>query len=150
MTSTFASRARATRVASILVACAVLGCVDLALTVWQMGTCGLLEANPVARFVASAGPIALIAFKLGVIAFHASSVLALRARPMAEGVAWVSLALLAWPCGQWHAYLSSMSGVPEAYWSGQMESDPRLVRWRLDGEHAMRSLVVAELGGTCR
>jgi hypothetical protein len=83
------------------------------MTVCQVSTIGMFEANPVARvLVACTGNAsALIALKILSLTIAMGMLIPLRHRWQAEVAAWVATAVLAWLTMEWTAYLRVMSEI---------------------------------------
>lgn len=92
---------RGRRVAALACAVAAIGMIDLSLTVGFMATTGLPEGNPLARQLASTGPLILVCFKIVTVALNAGILLGLRRRGSAEVGAWLSLVIMLAMLGQW-------------------------------------------------
>lgn len=96
---------RARRVSVLVLAFAVLGVADLALTLSYMGGIGLFEGNPVARaLVVGGGAGTLASFKLLTIALSAVILFGLRTKRSAELAAWLCVAVMSLVSLEWRKY----------------------------------------------
>lgn len=102
---------RADRVCILVAVAASLNLADLWLTVHFMQTTGMVEMNPLARFIAGAGISGLAAFKGASVLIHAAVLGALRRRRSAEVGAWVSVAALALLMSHWLIYVGASAPI---------------------------------------
>lgn len=100
---------RADRVCILVAVAAILNLADLWLTVHFMQTTGMVELNPLARFIAGAGTSGLAVFKGASVLTHAAVLAALRRRRSAEVGAWVSVLALALLTSHWLTYVGASS-----------------------------------------
>jgi len=86
----------------LIAAVAVMQCFDLSLTLAFMRTMGMLELNPLARWVAAGGgPLALIVFKAATMSLCAGILISLRRRRSAEIGACVACAVMVLLSARW-------------------------------------------------
>jgi hypothetical protein len=88
-----AINARSRRVAVLVTITVMLGVLDLFLTTYCMGTIGLPESNPFARWLVGISPGLLVSCKLALIAINGGLLLAIAKRRSAEVGAWIRLCL---------------------------------------------------------
>lgn len=104
--------ARPTRVALLLAIIVVLSLLDLLLTLIYVTEIGLIEDNPVARFVlATGGPRLLVAAKLASVGFCTGVLYWARHRGFSELAAVFGAAVLIWLTIRWGSYMHVFSGV---------------------------------------
>lgn len=98
-------RRRACRVTVLALGSATLGLFDLAFTLTFMQSIGMVELNPIARFmVAIGGAGQLVRFKLLMIALSSGVVYLIRSRRGAEISAWIGLLMLVLLSLYWARY----------------------------------------------
>ncbi|GAB4548050.1 MAG: hypothetical protein Tsb0013_08340 [Phycisphaerales bacterium] len=86
---------RPTRVGLLIIACVLMGLTDLACTLAYVGGIGMVELNPLARYVIEHGGASwLIAFKLVTMLVTGLCVYLSRHHRMGEQCAWLSFLLL--------------------------------------------------------
>lgn len=89
------SAARSRRISLLLIAIILMGSVDLCCTLTYARTSGMIEANPLAYMVVTAGSAShLIAFKLFTMAVCCGAILLARAHAKAEFASWVCAGVL--------------------------------------------------------
>lgn len=102
--------ARARRIAWLMLATALMSIADLMCTLTYMRISGMLEANPLARFMITIGDAQqLIHFKLGMIALCWGSLYLGRRHPRAELSAWICTAIMLLLTLHWINYNASVS-----------------------------------------
>jgi hypothetical protein len=88
-------RARARRIGWLIVAMTLMGAADLLCTLTYMRTSGMLEANPIARFVLLAGSAEqLVMFKVLMMLLSCGTLYLARRHRKAEACAWVCTAMM--------------------------------------------------------
>lgn len=99
-------RDRSMRVTLILAAIGLMGFADLALTLSQMCTAGMFEANPVVAMLARTfnSPTIIALFKVASMAFGLSVLYMLRKKFQSEAASWVVLAAHIMMLVQWAQY----------------------------------------------
>jgi hypothetical protein len=91
---------------------ALMGVTDLLCTLAYMRTSGMVEMNPLARWVATAGGTpGLVAFKLLTLVISGGILLALRERRVAENFAWVGAACMLALTAHWVHYNAHIPGM---------------------------------------
>lgn len=103
---TVAELRRQKRVTAILFVVIFIGFADMILTIHLMSTTGMLEMNPLARWLAKTDLSNLTMFKCFTVLFNAGLLWALRRRFSAELGAWITLLVLIGLAVQWTMYLS--------------------------------------------
>ena len=107
-------RRRGRRVVVLLAAIFVLSMADLAATLANLHSTGMVEANPVARFVIERGDSwGLAAYKLATVGICIALLFRLRHHVQGEAASWVGLAILAGLSFYWGHYTTPMHS-PEA------------------------------------
>lgn len=102
----------ARRLMLVLLAIALMSMVDLICTLIYMSSVGLLELNPLARFMVSVGDAQqLIIFKLFTMTLSCGALYFARRHPISERVAWVCAAGLFALMLHWTSFNSSVSGL---------------------------------------
>ncbi len=103
---------RARRVTVLVLATALLGLFDLAYTLTYLQSTGMVELNPLARFmIAVGGAGQLVRFKLLTIALSSGLLYLIRRRPGAERCAWISLAALVLLSLHWVNYIQNAEKI---------------------------------------
>lgn len=103
---------RARRVSVLVLAFAVLGVGDLALTLSYMTGMGLFEGNPIARTLALGGGAGTLAvFKLLTIALSAVILFGLRTKRSAELAAWLCFVAMSLVSLEWQKYSTSADEI---------------------------------------
>ncbi|MFG0260432.1 MAG: DUF5658 family protein [Phycisphaerales bacterium JB041] len=98
--------------AFLLAIIVVLSLLDLLLTLIHVTEIGLIEDNPVARFVlATGGPRLLIAAKLASVGFCTGVLFWARRRGFAELAAVFGAVVLVWLTIRWGSYIQVFAGV---------------------------------------
>lgn len=99
------ARGRGVRVAMLVGFIALASVVDLHLTLTHLRSAGMIEANPIARWVIAMGCAwLLIAWKAAMLALTCSILLGARRRRSGELAAWVGAAIMVWLMWQWIGY----------------------------------------------
>lgn len=102
--------ARRRRVYWLLLAIVLMGLADLACTLTYMRTSGMLELNPVARFmIETGGSTHLIAFKLVTTAVCCAAIIAMRRSARGEASAWICVAMMFALTIHWTIYNQQIS-----------------------------------------
>jgi hypothetical protein len=119
---------RGQRVAMLLAATFIMGCADLALTLTYVTSMGMVELNPVARFIMQFGSVKLIAiFKFGAMMLNAGILLAFRQLRIAEIATWICfLVMVALSC-KWLLYATHISNYAAEMHEGGLSEDARFV-----------------------
>lgn len=122
--------ARDRRVARLVIASLLLGLLDLALTLDAMSSTGMLEANPIARAIATAygSPWPLVAFKCVPMAFGLAVLYACRRRTSAELGAWLGFGISASVIIVWMIYAVTLSGADARFLRGVAGNDGTFIR----------------------
>lgn len=106
---------RARRTTLLLLATSMMGLTDLLCTLAYMRTSGMVEMNPVARWIALEGGTAgLVAFKLSTLGISAGILFALRYRRIAERCAWIGSVCMLALTAHWvhyNAHIPSMTSL---------------------------------------
>ena len=103
LASLIASRPQ--RVALVILACMLMGLADLACTLAYVGGVGMIESNPLARFIIQTGGASwLIAFKLVTMAVTGGCLYMSRHYAMGERCAWICCAVLTALSVHWMNY----------------------------------------------
>lgn len=106
----FVERMRCRRIGWLMLAMTLMGIADLLCTLTYMRTSGMLEANPVARFVLSTGDAAqLIMFKALTILLTCGTLYLARRHRQAELSAWVCTTMMLVLTLHWINYNRSVS-----------------------------------------
>lgn len=104
--------AHARRLMLVLLAIAMMSIADLVCTLIYMSSVGLMELNPVARFMVSVGDARqLIIFKLFTMTLSCGALYFARRHPISERVAWICAAGLLGLMLHWTSFNSSVSGL---------------------------------------
>ncbi len=99
---------RSRRVTLLVLATATLGLLDLAFTLTYMQTIGMVELNPLARFMIGIGGAGqLVRFKLFTIVLSGGLLFLIRRKRGAEWCAWISLVTLILLSLHWVRYIQS-------------------------------------------
>lgn len=109
-----AERTRSRRVTFLIVAMVMMGIADLMCTLTYMRTSGMLEANPLARFVLSTGAVEggsgqLVMFKALTIMLSCGTLYLARRHRQAEFSAWACTAMMLALTVHWINYNRSVS-----------------------------------------
>lgn len=100
----------ARRLMLLIFAIMLMSAADLFCTMTYMSSVGMLEVNPIARFMVSVGSAQqLVLFKLFTIALSCGALYLARRNPLSERVAWLCAAGLLALMLHWTAYNSSVS-----------------------------------------
>lgn len=119
---------RARRVTVLVLATAALGLFDLAYTLTYMRSVGMVELNPLARFmIAIGGAGQLVRFKLLSIALSSGLLYLVRRRRGAELWAWISLGALVLLSLHWVRYIDSTEQISPALLAETSMFDQRWV-----------------------
>ncbi len=104
--------AHARRLMLALVAIALMSLADLICTLIYMSSVGLIELNPLARFMVSVGDTRqLVIFKLFTMTLSCGALYFARRHPLSERVAWICAAGLFVLMLHWTAFNSSVSDL---------------------------------------
>lgn len=107
-TSMMASmKEREKRVVFLAVSIAVLGMIDLAITMHYMSTTGMPEANPIARYLVGVSPGLLVMYKVAITAFVSGVLIALAKHRSAEIGSWIGLVVMLALTIHWAAYVNA-------------------------------------------
>jgi hypothetical protein len=106
---------RPRRVVILLMAVVCLSLGDLILTLEYLRTVGLMEVNPIARYLleATGSAWALAAYKLMTLGVCVGLLYRLRSRLVSEIAAWLGLVVLALTAMSWQAYAASLEDPAE-------------------------------------
>lgn len=122
------ARARSRRVTILVLATATLGILDLVFTLTYMQSVGMIELNPLARFMIGVGGAGqLIRFKLLTIAMSSGLLYLLRRRPGAEWCAWFSLIALVALSLHWAQYTRMSEDLAPNFFAPSAAADQRWV-----------------------
>ena len=106
----FLGLSRETRVLSLLLAIAVMSLADLGMTLTHLTTIGMLEANPIARWIMEMqSPTLLVLWKLGTLGIASAILLKARRLTCGEVAAWICAAVLLWLMVRWSIYLDHIA-----------------------------------------
>ncbi|MBL0921646.1 MAG: hypothetical protein IBJ10_05895 [Phycisphaerales bacterium] len=122
---------RARRITLLLIAMTLMGLSDLLCTLAYMRMSGMVEMNPLARWVANEGGASgLVAFKLSTIGVSAGILFALRRRPIAERCAWIGAAAMLALTAHWVHFNAHVPGMTTLMHELAAASPPEWVRLR--------------------
>jgi len=111
----FLGLSRETRVLSLILAIAVMSLADLGMTLTHLTTIGMLEANPIARWIMQMqSPALLILWKLGTLGIASAILLKARRLTCGEVAAWICAAVLLWLMVRWSVYLDHIALIGSA------------------------------------
>lgn len=112
----------------LLGAVALMSLGDYLMTVEHMRGPGLVEGNPIARFIVNHGSeTALALYKFGTVGVAIGILFAYRRQRLAEAASVVACLALAALCVQWMIYSDELSALSEeTSWNGHI-GDARLV-----------------------
>ncbi len=120
---------RKRRVCLLVVAMVLMGMTDLLCTLAYMRTSGMVEMNPLARWVATEGGVAgLVSFKLFTLFISGGILLALRTKRVAETCAWVGAACMLALTAHWVHYNAHIPGMTPLMGELAATSPPEWVR----------------------
>lgn len=120
---------RARRTTLLLLAMLLMGVSDLLCTLAYMRTSGMVELNPLARWVATEGGAAgLVVFKLGTLAMSAGILFGLRYRPIAERCAWGGVVCMLALTLHWVHFNANIPGMTPLLNELAASSPPEWVR----------------------
>jgi len=121
----FTPEVRAQRVLLLLVATALMGLADLAMTLTYVTSVGMVERNPIARLVMDLGhPHFLIAWKLSTMLFGLGVLwYARRTRP-AEVAAWLCFLAMTALSVHWLGFTGAVASMTQDYGGFAMAQDP--------------------------
>jgi len=133
------SAGRAKRVIAMMVCVAAVSFADLAMTLTYATTVGMMEVNPIARYIMSADtPVFIILWKLMTVGLCIGVLTTLRHRKSAERASWICLLGMLALAAHWvnfnnqvqHATpeLSTLAGNDSPYWV-HMRSDVQLAQY---------------------
>jgi Domain of unknown function (DUF5658) len=119
---------RSWRVVALLVAVALMSLGDYFMTLEHLRGPGLVEGNPIARFIVNHGSgFSLGLYKFGTVGVAIGILYYHRRQRIAEGASMAAFTLLMALCVQWIIYSNELSALAqESDWNGQI-GDPRLV-----------------------
>lgn len=119
---------RTPRIVAFLTAIAILSLADLYMTLTHLLSFGLLEQNPLARFIITHGsPAALVAWKCITVGFAITVMYRLRRRPSAEIGALFCVAVLTWLTFRWSSYNDQVSRLTEELQNPAASAEPAWV-----------------------
>lgn len=120
---------RARRTTLLLLAMSLMGLTDLLCTLAYMRTSGMVEMNPLARWIAVEGGTAgLVAFKLSTLGISAGILFALRYRRIAERCAWMGAVCMLALTAHWVHYNAHIPGMTSLMNELAATSPPEWVR----------------------
>jgi hypothetical protein len=123
-----AARARALRVALLVVVCVLISLADLEMTLLFTQSVGMVELNPIARLVmATDNPLAVIAFKVVTMSFGLGTLYWHRRRPYAEYGAWVCFLTLVWLSARWFSFTHIVENYTPEHFEHMAAADHRFV-----------------------
>lgn len=106
----FLGLSRQTRVLSLLLAVVVMSLADLGMTLTHLTTIGMLEANPIARWIMQLqSPTLLVLWKLATLGVAGAILLKARRLACGEIAAWICTAILLWLMIRWSVYLDHIA-----------------------------------------
>jgi|SRR6185295_13493897 len=108
---------RAFRVTLLLFACVLMSFLDLELTLMFARSIGMYEINPIARAIMTStdSPLAVIAFKVGTVAFACAVLYWTRRKRSSEIATWVCFATLLTLSIRWLDYGKHVSELTQGY-----------------------------------
>lgn len=115
---------RSTRVTVLLGIVVVLSLADLYMTLMHLTTIGMLEANPLARWLMrNFSPAAMIVWKLLTVCIACSILASIRTKRIGELAAWLCVAVLIWLMARWNIYAESLASLSAEQLQFVTESD---------------------------
>ena len=103
---------RSTRVTVLLGIVVVLSLADLYMTLMHLTTIGMLEANPLARWLMrNFSPAAMIVWKLVTLCIACSILASIRTKRIGELAAWLCVAVMIWLMARWGIYAESLASL---------------------------------------
>jgi hypothetical protein len=125
---------RGWRVAALTVAIAVLSGADLYITLLYLGSVGMSEANPVARWImATSSTGFLVWWKSLSVGLACMIFWATRRHRSSEAAAWVCCAVLVWLTVRWTAYSHEVANLTPVIGTVSLIEDGRWVAGRDQG-----------------
>jgi hypothetical protein len=118
---------RGLRVMMLLAATFLMGAADLALTLTYVTSMGMVELNPLARFIMAWGSVELLAiFKFGAMTINGGILFAFRRRRIAEVATWICFGVMVALSIKWAMYASHMTNHAQQMHTAGMD-DARFV-----------------------
>jgi hypothetical protein len=106
---------RETRVVSLILAVCAMSLADLVMTLTHLTTIGMLEANPIARWIMQMqSPSLLVLWKVGTLGVAVAILLRARRLTCGEIAAWICAAVLLWLMVRWSVYLDHIDLLASA------------------------------------
>lgn len=119
---------RGLRVVILLLATFLMGVADLALTLTYVTSMGMVELNPLARFIMEHGSVQAVAlFKFGAMTINGGILYVFRQRRIAEIAAWICFLVMAALSIKWGMYASHMSSFASELHETMIVDDARFV-----------------------
>ncbi len=119
---------RGLRVTLLLVATFLMGVADLALTLTYVTSMGMVELNPLARFIMEHGSVQAVAlFKFGAMTINGGILYIFRQRRIAEVAAWICFLVMVALSLKWSMYASHMSSFASEMHETMIVDDARFV-----------------------
>ncbi|MFY7896912.1 MAG: DUF5658 family protein [Phycisphaerales bacterium] len=119
---------RGLRVVILLFATFLMGVADLALTLTYVTSIGMVELNPLARYIMEHGSVQAVAlFKFGAMTVNGGILYIFRRRRIAEIAAWICFLVMAGLSIKWGLYASHMSSFASELHETMIVDDARFV-----------------------
>lgn len=119
---------RGLRVTLLLAATFIMGVADLALTLTYVTSMGMVELNPLARFIMEHGSVQAVAlFKFGAMTVNGGILFIFRQRRIAEIAAWICFIVMVALSLKWSMYASHMSHFASEIHETMIVDDARFV-----------------------
>lgn len=101
---------RSNRVITLVGVVVILSVADLYMTMMHLATIGMLEGNPLARWIMrNLDPVALVLWKSVTLLVAGAILVKIRHTRHGEFAAWICTAILVWLMFRWYGYSSSLS-----------------------------------------
>lgn len=101
---------RSSRVIILVSVVVLLSVADLYMTMMHLSTIGMLEGNPLARWIMrNLDPSALVLWKAVTLLIASAILIKIRHTPHGEVAAWVCAAILVWLMFRWYGYSHNLS-----------------------------------------
>jgi hypothetical protein len=127
MSQAFTPHTRGQRVTLLLIATFLMGLADLALTLTYVTSIGMVEANPIARFVMEHGSAALVVlWKLATMVLGLGILFWARRSKGAEVGTWVCFMVMAALSFHWLTYAGAVVTEPDYARVAEVD-DPRFI-----------------------
>jgi hypothetical protein len=119
---------RALRVTLLLAATFLMGVGDLALTLTYVTSMGMVELNPLARYIMEHGSVKAVAlFKFGAMTINGGILYMFRQRRIAEIAAWICFIVMASLSIKWDMYATHISDYASELHETSIVQDSRFV-----------------------